>query len=115
MLNIAGDFGLNKNFTITAKVKDYKNNPINNGMVSIEIDGDKQVLNLVNGSVELITSINTPGDHVITATYLGDDNYNPSSATETITLNKVNTTTMLNIAGDIGLNKNITITAMVKD
>ena len=115
MLNIAGVVGLNKNITITAMVKDDKNNPINNGMVSIEIDGDKQVLNLVNGSVELITSINTPGDHVITATYLGDDNYNPSSATETITLNKVNTTTMLNIAGDIGLNKNITITAMVKD
>ncbi|ABC56840.1 member of asn/thr-rich large protein family [Methanosphaera stadtmanae DSM 3091] len=115
MLNIAGVVGLNKNITITAMVKDDKNNPINNGMVSIEIDGDKQVLNLVNGSVELITSINTPGDHVITATYLGDDNYNPSSATETITLNKVNTTTMLNIADDIGLNKNITITAMVKD
>ena len=115
MLNIAGVVGLNKNITITAMVKDDKNNPINNGMVSIEIDGNKQVLNLVNGSVELITSINTPGDHVITATYLGDDNYNPSSATETITLNKVNTTTMLNIAGDIGLNKNITITAMVKD
>ena len=62
MLNIAGDIGLNKNITITAMVKDDKNNPINNGMVSIEIDGDKQVLNLVNGSVELITSINTPGD-----------------------------------------------------
>ena len=115
MLNIAGVVGLNKNITITAMVKDDKNNPINNGMVSIEIDGNKQVLNLVNGSVELITSINTPGDHVITATYLGDDNYNPSSATETITLNKVNTTTMLNIAGVVGLNKNITITAMVKD
>ena len=115
MLNIAGDIGLNKNITITAMVKDDKNNPINNGMVSIEIDGNKQVLNLVNGSVELITSINTPGDHVITATYLGDDNYNPSSATETITLNKVNTMVDVSIIKALTTNTTITVTVKTED
>ena len=115
MLNIAGVLGLNKNITITAMVKDDKNNPINNGMVSIEIDGDKQVLNLVNGSVELITSINTPGDHVITATYLGDDNYNPSSATETITLNKVNTMVDVSIIKALTTNTTITVTVKTED
>ena len=115
MLNIAGVVGLNKNITITAMVKDDKNNPINNGMVSIEIDGNKQVLNLVNGSVELITSINTPGDHVITATYLGDDNYNPSSATETITLNKVNTMVDVSIIKALTTNTTITVTVKTED
>ena len=115
MLNIAGDIGLNKNITITAMVKDDKNNPINNGMVSIEIDGNKQVLNLVNGSVELITSINAPGDHVITATYLGDDNYNPSSATETITLNKVNTMVDVSIIKALTTNTTITVTVKTED
>ena len=115
MLNIAGVVGLNKKITITAMVKDDKNNPINNGMVSIEIDGDKQVLNLVNGSVELITSINTPGDHVITATYLGDDNYNPSSATETITLNKVNTMVDVSIIKALTTNTTITVTVKTED
>ena len=115
MLNIAGVVGLNKNITITAMVKDDKNNLINNGMVSIEIDGNKQVLNLVNGSVELITSINTPGDHVITATYLGDDNYNPSSATETITLNKVNTMVDVSIIKALTTNTTITVTVKTED
>ncbi|WP_303222644.1 Ig-like domain repeat protein, partial [Methanosphaera stadtmanae] len=113
-MNITGNYNLNNNITIHVSVVNNANMPVD-GKVSITIDNNENIVDLVNGCANLTVTLTEAGIHTITATYLGNDVYGQSSTTENITVNKVNTTTMLNIAGVVGLNKNITITAMVKD
>ena len=59
------------------------------GNVTVDIDGNKTVVPVINGTAKVPTGNLTPGNHTVVVDYSGDDNYGPANKTVDVTVPKV--------------------------
>lgn len=84
-----GDITIGEPLDITVAI------PGATGEVTVVVDGDKQVLSLVDGSATYTVPAIAIGDHSVTAVYLGDNTHDLAINTTKFTVDKL--TTALNI------------------
>lgn len=73
---------------IVAIVKDQNNKLVNTGIVTFDLNGNKESVKVINGRAVLETSINTEGTYTVTATFDGGDTYENSIDTASVTVTK---------------------------
>ncbi|WP_323736890.1 Ig-like domain-containing protein [Methanosphaera sp. ISO3-F5] len=102
--------------SITGKLTDENNKAINDADITITINGvQNKVTTNNNGEYTLNTNINKVGQNKATITYNGNNNYNPTSTTNTITINKQDTTIIINNIPATKCTQSVTITGTLKD
>ena len=102
--------------TITGKLADENNKVINNADIIITINGvQNKVTTNDNGEYTLTTNINKVGQSTATITYNGNTNYNPTSTTTIITINKQDTLVTINKIPATKYTESVTITGTLKD
>ncbi len=78
--------------TITVILKDNDGNPISNKTVHISVDGNNFTKTSgSDGNISLDVNLTTAGIFNITATFSGDEDYNPSESTSYVKVEKQNT------------------------
>ena len=75
--------GEDQTITVTADRDDAT------GYAIVDVDGTSYAVELNNGTGSVTISGLTAGDHIINVTYLGDENYAPSSDETTLSLSKL--------------------------
>jgi hypothetical protein len=104
--------------TFTAMVAaQVTGNPVT-GTVTFSIDGKAVGTGTVTAGVATLTftpSLTSlaPGNHMLTASYGGDANFTPSSATQTLVAPPATTTTTLSLSGPVQYGTPLTLTATI--
>ncbi|WP_297983073.1 C1 family peptidase [uncultured Methanobrevibacter sp.] len=94
---------------------------VNSGNLIFKIDNKTYTVSIKNGQASLnsaeFADFNlNPGSHMITVSYLGSDDLNPSSIRKTITIEKENLyLTIVTNKNSLNTNENLTITVILKD
>jgi hypothetical protein len=122
-LSTSGAVSYGNPLTFTAQVAaQVPGDPVS-GTVTFSLDGTSLgTVPVSNGTATLTitptTATLSPGNHMLTATYSGDPNFTPSSATQTLTAPTPTpmlstTTTSLSTSGPVTYGKPLTLTAQV--
>ena len=102
--------------TFTATVKAAQGSAVPTGTVTFSNGSNTLGSSTLSttGSASFSTASLTPGVHTITASYAGDSNFNPSSASVTETITVIGTTTNLTVTPNpAGSGQPVTLTATV--
>jgi hypothetical protein len=76
---------------ITVTVIDQNNNSVENGTVSLTLNGKTYESNVENGKVVFTVELPSPGEYNVTVSYNGNDYYNSSASSIGINVEKMNT------------------------
>ena len=101
------------NVSITARVYDSSNNPVNSGSVTFRTDSLEETVEVRNGAATIVTSYSDVGNHGIDA-YFSSRQYYPSNASAVINVRQKILDTSISVTSSASYN-NVTITATVRD
>ncbi|PWB85490.1 hypothetical protein MBBTH_17540 [Methanobrevibacter thaueri] len=73
---------------LTVTLKDYRNNALNNALVSVKIDSNIHNIKTVNGQARILINDLIPKNYKVVVTYNGDANHFESSSNSNIVISK---------------------------
>ena len=114
VLAIPSNVTIGESVTITGVLKDGMNNTINDEFITITLNGDKYYTTTnTNGEYSITNVTIKEGVVNVTAYYKGNSTVNNQTATTNFTVNKIPTTTLVNITNTtVG---NVKIDVIIKD
>ena len=86
---VTATYNVNKDLVVT--LKDSLGNPINGADISVDLNGIKNYVTDSNGQINVSTLGLTPKVYTVNIAFEGNDNYDGSNATTTVTINKAKT------------------------
>ena len=106
---VAATYNVNKDLVVT--LTDSQSNPIGGAAISVDLNGVKNYITDSNGQVKLSTMRLTPKTYAVNIAFEGNDNYDRSNATTTVTISKDSTSLMAGaVAATYNANKDLVVT-----
>ncbi len=107
--NITSTYNINKDFVIN--LKDSKGNPISDSPVFVDLNGLRIYMTDSNGQIKIRTKSLQAGTHIANILFIGNRNYESSSATAKVTVKKDSTKiTAKAVSTTYNVKKNLVIT-----
>ncbi|WP_295620119.1 hypothetical protein [uncultured Methanobrevibacter sp.] len=107
--NITATYNINKDFVIS--LKDSQGNPIRDSPVFVDLNGLRIHMTDSNGQIKIGTKSLKAGSYVANIVFVGNKNYESSSATANVTIKKDSTKiTAKAVSTTYNVNKNLIIT-----
>ena len=107
--DITATYNINKDFIIS--LKDSQGNPIIDSPVFVDLNGLRIYMTDSNGQIKIGTKSLQAGDYVANIVFIGNKNYESSSATAKVTVKKDSTKmTAKAVSTTYNVNKNLVIT-----
>ncbi len=110
------DITIGDSVTITGTLKDSNGNAISSGTVNVIVNGATRTATVKDGvySVSGYKPSNT-GTYIVTVVYIGNDVYNPSTASTKFNVDKLTTSVTVEKISDIKINESVIITGVLED